>query len=148
MIKTTYMSFEMLLSDAVCMKMVHVVLKSSVWFSTSKLWICSPFKLNVVISSSYLLFTSWHLVSVVILQTHKRRMDRKEWTGNWRTVFNRIKRMNILSLVVHGQKEVPELGVLSHNIETPEGVYHSAVLGECATSEFLFWLSSVEHILF
>jgi len=40
-----------------------------------------------------------------------------------------IKSMNILSLVVHGQKEVPELGVLSRNIETPEGLHHTAVLG-------------------
>ena len=49
--------------------------------------------------------------------------------------------MNILSLVAHGQKEIPELGVLSRNIETPEGVHDTAVLG---TS--MFDISRVYHI--
>ena len=54
--------------------------------------------------------------------------------------------MNILSLVVHGQKEIPELGILSRNSETPEGaMHHTAVLGESSKSALL---SSSQNMLY
>ena len=45
-----------------------------------------------------------------------------------------LRRMNILSLVVHGQKEAPDLGALTRKVETPHGDYQTAILGGCLKS--------------
>ena len=45
-----------------------------------------------------------------------------------------LRRMNILSLVVHGQKEAPGLGALTCKVETPHGDYQTAIFGGCLKS--------------
>ena len=57
--------------------------------------------------------------------------------------------MNILSLVVHGQKEAPDLGALTRKVETPHGDYHTAIFGGCFKINFYscpFRIVISEHV--
>ena len=95
----------------------------------------SAFKLNVVFSLIFnsLLAADSLLVSYSAKVPGKERVLEQTYGRSGDEV---LRRMNILSLVVHGQKEAPDLGALTRKVETPHGDYQTAILGGCFKISF------------
>ena len=95
----------------------------------------SAFKLNVVFS---LIFNSL-LAADSLLVCYSAKVPGKERVIKQtygRSGDEFLRRMNILSLLVHGQKEAPDLGALTRKVETPHGDYQTAILGGCFKISF------------